>query len=162
MNPKGFCLSNTPLGLSPMLYNLLRPKFTNICNKLECLSPATLIWCLWVNHGAYTERCFTKLGTGLTRCRLGLKGFAMGKHSSLIRAFVDYGLNSYITFKPGLSGRTSEPALVKWLVFDTEMLSFRSCDLKHLLKHIKSQNIVHLVTYTHSNRQLKIYNDKQR
>ncbi len=43
----------------PMLSNFLRPQFTNVCNKLECLLLASLhnlVLCLWVKPGIYTAR----------------------------------------------------------------------------------------------------------
>ncbi len=65
-----------------ILILLLRPctikLFTDLRNKVECLSLASLsslVFCFWIRPGAYTKRCLIQVGSRIpANIRLGWKG----------------------------------------------------------------------------------------
>jgi hypothetical protein len=93
-----------PLKLDPArvenmrLGQFLRLLFSNICNKLECLSIAglsTILLCLWVrsgaNHSGAHERCFPQVGSYLTRNLLTrLERLARDNYSILLQTLINY------------------------------------------------------------------------
>ncbi len=81
-------------------------KFTNICNKLECLMLASLyglIWSFAVKAEAYLSEaplCCSTLGyaPGLTlKHWIRLERLARNKHSRSVQTFINYGRKSFIT-----------------------------------------------------------------
>ncbi len=97
------------LDLGPMLYNLLRPYYTNLGNKLECLSLASLsslAQYLQVRQGAYLSKAPSKcsiIGETLNikiKYLTQLESTARDKHSSLLRKFVNYGRKKFYNIGP--------------------------------------------------------------